>query len=262
MADDGHKASGGEIQVSHENQITRLTFASPGRKNVLGQSMYLALCDALNEAAAAPNVNVVVLQGADGIFTAGNDASDTTKPTPGEKPGTLQFIETIAAFPKPIVAKVEGVAIGLGCTMLLHCDLIYAADDARFLIPFINQAVVPEAASTYLLPRLMGNARASELVMFGEMFSAQIAHEVGIVTAVLPPHELESHVQKRVEALAAKPRAAIRRAKALLRSVPAGGVMERIAEESEAIAACVAGPEFAEMLAAFREKRKPDFSKV
>ncbi|HEX7775033.1 MAG TPA: enoyl-CoA hydratase [Parvibaculum sp.] len=262
MGDGEQKSNGGEIRVSREGPVTRLTFANPGKKNALGQAMYVALCDALDEAAAAPEVNVVVLQGADGIFTAGNDASDATRPAPGEKPGTLRFIETIAAFPKPLVAKVEGVAIGLGCTMLLHCDLVYAAEDSRFLLPFVNQAVVPEAGSTYLLPALMGNARAFELVMFGEMFSAQVAHQVGIVNQVLPAEELEAHVQKRVATLAAKPRAAVRRAKALLRAVPAGGVMGRIAEESDAIAACIAGPEFAEMLAAFREKRKPDYSKV
>lgn len=262
MADDNRASGGGEIRVSREDRVLHLTFASPGRKNALGQAMYLVLRDALNAAAASPDINVVVLQGADGTFTTGNDAADTTKPPPGEKPGTLQFIETIAAFPKPIVAKVDGVAIGLGCTMLLHCDLVYAAENARFLLPFVNQALVPEAASTYLLPRLMGLARASELVLLGEMFSARVAQDVGLVTAVLPSADLEAHVQARASLLAAKPRAAVRRAKALLRSVPPGGAMGRIAEESEAIEACLAGPEFAEMLAAFRDKRPPDFSRI
>ncbi len=262
MADDQRAPGGGEIRVSHEGRITRLTFVSPGKKNALNQVMYLAMRDALNAAAAAPDVNVVLLQGADGTFSNGNDASDTSAPAPGEKAGALQFIETIAAFPKPIVAQVEGVANGLGCTMLLHCDLVYAAEDARFRLPFVNLGLVPEAASTYLLPRLMGAARAAELVMLGEMFSAAHALEVGLVTAILPPQDLASHVQSRAEALAAKPRAAVGRTKALLRRLPTGAVMERIAEESQAIVESLTGPEFAEVLLALREKRAPDFSKI
>lgn len=262
MMAEARGAVGGEIRVHRAERIMRVTFAAPGRKNALGQAMYLALCDALNEAASAADVNVVVLEGADGTFTAGNDAADSAKPAPGEKPGTLRFIEAIAAFPKPIVAKVDGQATGLGCTMLLHCDLVYAAEDARFRLPFVAHALVPEAASTYLLPRLMGHARASELVLLGEPFSATIARDVGLVTDVLPPEALAAHVAARAKTLAARPPAAVRRTKALLRRSPAGGVMGRIAEESEAIEACLAGPEFAELLAAFRDKREADFSKV
>lgn len=262
MAHDQRDPGDGEIQVSREGRITRLTFVSPGKKNALNQAMCRALRDALNAAASAPDVSVVLLQGADGTFSNGNDASDTSAPPPGEKAGTLQFIETIAAFPKPIVAQVEGVASGLGCTMLLHCDLVYAAEDARFRLPFINLGLIPEAASTYLLPRLMGAARAAELALLGEVFSAAHALEVGLVSAVLPPQDLAGHVQSRAEALAAKPPAAVARTKALLRRVPQAPVMTRIGEESEAIAASLAGPEFAEVLLAFREKRAPDFSRI
>lgn len=262
MADDQRAPSGGQILVTREGRVTRLTFANPGKKNALSRAMYLTLCAAMNEAAAASDVNVLVLQGADGVYTSGNDVADFNAPATDEKPAAVQFIETIAQFPKPIVAQVEGLAVGVGCTMLLHCDLVYAAEGARLQLPFVNLGLVPEAASSYLLPRLVGAARAAELLMLGEMFSASVAREYGIVTTVLPAEDLASHVKTRAEALAAKPPAALRQTKALLRSLPAGGVLGRMAEENEIFKACVAGPEFAEAYAAFRDKRAPDFSKL
>ncbi|HEX7759731.1 MAG TPA: enoyl-CoA hydratase-related protein [Caulobacteraceae bacterium] len=262
MADGQTIRAGGEIRVDHDAGITRLTIASPGKKNALSQAMYLAICAALDAAAAADDVKVVVLQGADGVFTSGNDVAEFGGPVGGGKVPSIQFLETIAAFPKPIVAQVEGLAIGIGSTMLLHCDLIYAAEGTRFQLPFVNLGLVPEAASSYLLPRLMGAARASELLLLGEMFSAAVAQEVGLVTQVLPVQDLAAHVQARAVALAAKPPHALRRTKALVRSLPAGIVLGRIAEETEVFSACVAGPEFAEALAAFQEKRPPDFSKL
>jgi enoyl-CoA hydratase/carnithine racemase len=262
MADGQALPAGGEIRQAQDAGVARLTIASPGKKNALSQAMYLALCDALNAAAAADEVKVVVLQGADGVFTSGNDVADFGGPVAGGKPPSIQFLETIAVFPKPIVAQVEGLAIGIGSTMLLHCDLIYAAEGTRFQLPFVNLGLVPEAASSYLLPRLMGAARASELLMLGEVFSAAVAREVGLVTQVLPPQELAAHVQARAATLAAKAPQALRRTKALLRSLPSGIVLGRIAEEAEIFRACVAGPEFAEALSAFQQKRAPDFSNL
>lgn len=266
MADDQSAPRGGQVLVTREGRITRITLSSPGKKNAISQAMYRTMRDALNDSAASPDVNVVVIQGADGLFTSGNDVADFGGPAPGEatageKAMSFQFLEAIATFPKPIVAQVEGLAIGVGCTMLLHCDAVYAADDTRFQLPFVNLGLVPEAASSYLLPRMMGAARASELVLFGEMFTAAVAQEVGIVAQVLPKEALAAHVQKRAEALAAKAPGALRHTKALLRKVSSAGVLERMAEEGEVFAAAVAGPEFAEALSAFQAKRAPDFSK-
>ncbi|WP_374572338.1 enoyl-CoA hydratase-related protein [Phenylobacterium sp.] len=261
-ADEDAAPQGGRISATREGHVERLTISNPGRKNALTQVMYRDLADALLAAARTPEVAVVVIEGRGGVFTSGNDVSDFSAGPSDGPTGVAMFLDAIIAYPKPIIAKVEGLAIGIGTTMLLHCDLVYAAEDARFQLPFVNLGLVPEAASSYLLPRLMGQARAAELLMFGEMFSAQTALELGVVTSVHPADDLARHVCARAAALATKAPNALERTKALLRSLPEGGVRGRMAEEAAAFATCLAGSEFKEAITAFREKRAPVFASV
>lgn len=262
MSDNRTASKGGQVLIARERGVITMTMAAPGKKNALSQAMYRALSAGLREATASADVRVVVLQGEGGVFTSGNDVTDFAGRAPGEKPASIEFLETIATFPKPIIAQVDGLAVGVGCTMLLHCDLIYAAEGTRFQLPFVNLGLVPEAGSSYLLPRLMGATRAAELLFFGDMFSAQTARDVGIVTSVHAPDALGAHVGARAAALAAKPPNSLKETKGLLRRHPAADILQRIAEESVIFGACVAGPEHAEARAAFSEKRPADFSKV
>ena len=254
-------ASSGIVAVE-DGGVLRLTMSNPGKKNAISKAMYRTLAKALDAAADTDSVRVVVIQGADGVFTSGNDVADFGGDDDGQPSAPFQFLYAITKFPKPIVAQVEGLAIGIGTTMLLHCDLVYAAKDARFQLPFVNLGLVPEAASSFLLPRLVGDVQAAELILLGEMFTAGKALELKLVNAILSPEELAAHVQSRAEALAAKAPNALRHCKALLRSPDKGGVPARLEEERVLFAEAIAGPEFAEALNAFLERRKPDFSKL
>lgn len=249
-----------QIISSQPGWVQYLTISSPGRKNAITGGMYLQLAAALEAAGQDAGVNVVVLQGADGVFTSGNDVNDFSPREEGQKPPSLVFLEALVAFPKPLVAKVEGLAIGVGCTMLLHCDLVLAANTARFRLPFVNLGLVPEAASSWLLPRMMGHAKAAELLMLGEMFPAQVAQEVGLVNTLCEELTLARRVESVANALAAQPTQALQRTKALLRNTSTEGVLQRIHAESVVFGACILGAEFTEAQAAFREKRAPNFN--
>lgn len=263
MGDDQRAAtSGGSIAEDRDGNVLLLTIGNAGKKNAITGAMYLALAQALNEAAADDAVKVVVIRGADGVFTSGNDVGDFGRAPQEGTPPPFRFLHALIGFPKPVVAQVEGLAVGIGTTMLLHCDLVYAASDARFQLPFVNLGLVPEAAASYILPRLMGNARAAELILLGEMFTAEHARDVGIVNSVHEPASLHAHVLERARVLAEKAPLALRRSKALLRGSPDGGVPARLEEEAGLFANAIRGPEFAEALQAFRERRKPDFSKI
>lgn len=255
-------AQDAQPQVLNEQQgrVLYLTISSPGRKNAITGAMYLQVAAALDAAGQDAGVHVVVIQGAEGVFTSGNDVNDFSPRADGQKPPSLVFLESLVAFPKPLVAKVEGLAIGVGCTMLLHCDLVLAANTARFRLPFVNLGLVPEAASSYLLPRMMGHARAAELLMLGEVFPAQVAHEVGLVNTLCEELTLAHRVDEVASALAVQPTQALQRTKALLRDPSTDSLLQRIHAESAVFGACIAGPEFAEAQAAFREKRAPNFN--
>ncbi|PRQ05028.1 2,3-dehydroadipyl-CoA hydratase [Enhygromyxa salina] len=250
------------ILVDFDAGICTITFNRARKKNAFSLAMYAALVTALEEARGRSEVRVILLRGSEGVFTAGNDLQDFMKNPPrGPDSPTERFLELLVACEKPIVAAVEGVAIGIGVTMLLHCDLVYAGESARFHMPFVNLALCPEAGSSYLLPRLMGYQRAAELLLLGEPFSAQLAHDYGFVNQVLADTAVVDRARSIAEALTKKPPAALRVTKKLMRDRYRGDLDLAMAAEFEAFAAGLASPEAAEAFEAFFQKRAPDFSK-
>ena len=219
--------------------------------------MYRSLGDALAAAADAPDVHAVLLHGTRECFSAGNDLADFLQPRPaGQEPAAAHLFRTLPSLAKPIVAAVAGPAIGIGCTLLLHCDLVYAAPNARFQLPFVPLGIVPEFGSTLLLPLLAGYQRAAELLLLGEPFSAEQAREAGIVNAIVPAAEVLEVAERRARALAALPPESIRLTKALLKATQRGALEARIAEESRIFAERLNSPEAKAAMSAFLEKRK------
>ncbi len=252
-----------EVRTIRDGSILEVVMNRPKAKNALSVSMYVALHAALDEALRDPDVLVVLLRGEGGNFTSGNDLKDFLEnPPSGPESAVFRFIHAIAAFPKPIVACIEGVAVGLGTTMLLHCDLVYAADDARFSMPFVNLALVPKAASTFLFPRSIGHRRAAELLYFGEPFDSQVAKEAGLVNATRPKGEVEAYARAQAKKLAGQSPTAIRKTKELLRSHQAEALKAHMDLEASTFSSLLGTPEVKEALTAFFEKRKPDFSKL
>lgn len=250
--------------VAHcESGVLTLSLDRVDKKNAFTQTMYGALADALQHAAADPSVRVVVLQGHSNIFCAGNDIADFQNPSAseGERP-VFRFLKQLAGFPKPILAAVCGPAVGIGTTMLLHCDLVYAGENAAFSLPFVNLGLCPEAASSLLLPKLFGHQRASEALLLGEPFSAQAALDAGLISRILPPAEVQGFVQAQAAKLAAKPLASLLATKRLLKQDSQAAVLARINEEAVIFGEMLNAPAAKEAFAAFMEKRKPDFSKI
>jgi enoyl-CoA hydratase/carnithine racemase len=223
--------------------------------------MYLGMIEALEQAENDSAVRVVLITGTQDCFTAGNDLMDFANAKPGETSPAIVYLQTLAAAQKPVVAAVAGVAVGIGTTMLLHCDLVYAAPDARFQLPFVNLGLCPEAGSSVMLPELMGHRRAAELLLFGEPFSSEKALELGIINAVYPGGELLEAATAKARQLAEKPPSALRTTKALLKRSAAAAIAEAMARETEKFAALLQGPEAREAMMAFMQRRKPDFSK-
>src|SRR5271169_5358214 len=207
-----------ELLTERSGNILSVQFNRPTKKNAMTAAMYTGLANLLNEADQDDNINVVLLYGAGDSFTAGNDLEDFMKnpPGPGDSPQG-RLISALIDFSKPLVAAVHGVAIGGGTTILGHFDFVYAADNTKFQVPFINLAVVPEFGSSYLLPRQLGYLQAAELLMLGEPFGAARANELGLVTAVVPSPELLARATETAQKLARKPAAALRACKDLLK---------------------------------------------
>jgi enoyl-CoA hydratase/carnithine racemase len=251
------------ISFSREAGIATLRLNRPEKKNAITHAMYAALADALIEADRDEAVRALLLCGAGGNFTAGNDLADFANRPPafGDAP-SARFLRAIAQFKKPLVAAVDGNAVGVGVTMLLHCDLIYASDRAKLRLPFVDLGLVPEAGSSLLLPRLVGHQRAAELLLLCDSLDGARAHELGLVNAVLPAAELEAHAQQICARLARKAPSALRHTKALLRETQHATVLERIEQEGAIFGAQLRTPEAREAFTAFFEKRAPDFSKL
>lgn len=249
------------ITLSRDDHVLTLCFNRPDKKNALLTTMYADATAALSAAAVDTGVRVVVITGTEDSFTAGNDLKDFLENPPMSLDAPVfQFMTCLSRFPKPVIAAVNGLAIGIGTTLLFHCDLAYAVPSAKFQLPFVNIAIVPEFASTLLLPRTVGNARAAELLLLGEAFDAERAADLGIINAVTAPDELMTTVMEKANALAAKPPGALRQAKALLRA-DIEETSERIALEANAVRESLASAEFKEAATAFLEKRAPDFTK-
>jgi enoyl-CoA hydratase/carnithine racemase len=244
-----------------EGRVARIVLNRPEKKNALTAQMYRQLGDALAAADADARVRAILLHGAADCFTAGNDLGDfLQRPAHGEPPAAGLF-RTLPGLAKPIVAAVGGPAVGIGSTLLLHCDLVYAAPNARFQLPFVPLGIVPEFASTYLLPLLAGYQRAAELLLLGQPFTAEKAKEVGIVTDIVPHDCLLDKAHEVAQTLAALPPESLRQTKRLLKKRHGAAIAEAIAEETRIFTERLASPEAKEAMSAFLEKRKPDFSR-
>lgn len=248
--------------LSHaEAGVLTLTLDRLDRKNSLSAAMYAALADGLARAAADPSLRAVLLQGHETIFSAGNDIGDFQQAPPaGDDSPVWRFLRAIATFDKPLVAAVCGPAVGVGTTLLLHCDLVYAGDNAMFSMPFVNLGLCPEAASTLLVPQLFGHHRAAEALLLGEPFSAEAALELGLVNRIVPPSEANAFAQIHARKLAAKPIASLIETKRLMKSAQQPLVLARMADEGAVFARLLRGPAAREAFTAFMEKRRPDFS--
>ncbi len=241
------------ITSTLDKHILRIQLTRPEKKNALTPAMYDRLREAIERADADPDIRVITLSGSGDSFCAGNDLNSFLS-EPGSD-SAARFIKAIAAAQAPIVAAVNGVAVGVGLTMLLHCDLVYAAADAKFNFAFINLGLLPEAGSTYLLPRMLGYGRAAELLMLGDPFSAETARDCGIVNAVVADDELEALAWSKARQLAAKPPAALRQTKRLLRRGSARAVEETIQLELELIGERLVSDEARGIMQAFFERR-------
>ena len=249
------------IKTATLNGVATIEIARPEKKNALTSAMYLAMADALNAATADGSVRAVLITGQPGIFTSGNDIEDFMQRAPGagDVPAVV-FMKALLACDKPVVAAVTGAAIGIGTTLLLHCDFVYVSDEARLAMPFVSLGLVPEFASSLIVPQLMGHARAAEKLLLGEPFTAADAVECGIANAVLPAGEVVMHARRIAERFNALPPGAVREAKRLMRRPQAQAKLETIAVESESFARGLRSPEAKEAFSAFFQKRKPDFS--
>ncbi|MCM2289624.1 MAG: enoyl-CoA hydratase [Sulfuritalea sp.] len=251
----------GLVRVGLADGIFHIEIARPEKKNALTAAMYQTMADALASADADPAVRVILISGAGGNFTAGNDLADfLATPPMDESAPVFRFIKGFANLQKPFVAAVEGVAIGVGTTMLLHCDLVYAGSGARFALPFANLGLTPEAASSLLLPLRAGHAKAAEMLMLGEVFSAQTALDIGIVNAVLPDGQAQDHALERCRKLTTQPAASLRLTKQLMKRAQDALIRETMGVEADVFRQRLVSPEAKEAFAAFFEKRKPDFS--
>ena len=252
-----------EILTHLDAGVLSLTINRVDKKNSITAAMYAVMADALAAAENDSAVKAVVIQGHETIFSAGNDIGDfLNKPPSTQDSPVFRFLRGISSFPKPIVAAVCGPAVGIGTTMLLHCDLIYAGDNAAFSMPFVNLGLCPEAASSFLVPQLMGYPRAAEALLLGEPFSAETALELGLINRIVPPAEVSALAQQQARKLAAKPLSSVIETKRLMKKSNASTVAERMAEEGASFGRMLGEPAAREAFTAFMEKRKPDFSNV
>jgi enoyl-CoA hydratase/carnithine racemase len=250
------------ILVDFDAGVFTITFNRANKKNAFSVAMYDAMARAFTQARERGDVRVIVLRGSAGVFTAGNDLMDFMRQPPmGAGSPVAQFLGHLVSCEKPLIAAVQGPAIGIGVTMLLHCDLVYASESTRFRMPFVNLGLCPEAGSSFLLPRMMGHQRAAELLLLGEEFSAQLAHEYGLVNQVLADDAVLARAHAVAQLLASKPPGAVRASKALMRQRYRAQLDETMAAEYEAFSHGLTSPEAAEALQAFFAKRAPDFSK-
>ena len=248
-----------DILIHEADGVMELCFNRPEKKNAITGAMYDALTAALADASVRPTVRAVLVAGAGDTFTAGNDIKDFLAMS-GELDGVPagRFIRALAAFGKPLIAAVGGPAIGIGATLLLHCDLVYASPEASLSVPFVDLGLVPEAGSSLLLPLRVGFARAAALLLLGEPMDAEAARTAGLVTALVPAAALREHAHGKARKLASKPPAALAATRALMRGDP-GALLDRMDQESAAFAEALRGAEAREAFTAFLERRAPNF---
>lgn len=246
------------IQTTTENGVRTIRMARPEKKNALTFAMYAAMADAIAAGERDDAVRVFVITGTGDVFSAGNDLNDFLTAGDIAASPAARFLHALAETRKPVVVAVNGLAVGIGATMLLHCDLVHAVPEARLQFPFINLALVPEAASTLLLPRTVGHARAAELLMLGDPLDAATAHQWGLINRIVPSHDLAAAVADTASRLADKPAEAMMQTKALMKR-PDHGIADRLAAEFAAFSQRLTSPELREAVAAFLERRPADF---
>ena len=248
-----------EIQRSVTGPVMEIRLNRPDKKNAITVAMYAALADAFEEAAREPAIRVVTVSGSGGLFTAGNDLRDFQQSREGgpDMP-VFRFLRAIASCPKVVIAGVSGRAIGIGTTMLLHCDLVLASPSAIFSLPFVDLALVPEAASSLLLPRLIGRQRSAKHLILGDPFDAETALGYGLVTEICAEEKVEPHLLEMARRIAAKPPEAVALTKRLITATE-GTIGERMAEEGRMFEQRLLSAEAAEAFSAFFEKRTPNF---
>jgi enoyl-CoA hydratase/carnithine racemase len=252
-----------DIITERSGSILRVELNRPAKKNAMTAAMYTTLADIFREAAADEGICAVLWHGAGEAFCAGNDVGDFLKnpPGPGESP-QARLMDALIDFDKPIVAAVQGAAIGGGTTMLTHCDFVYAGESAKFQMPFVNLGLVPEFGSSCSVPARMGHIRAAELILLGEPFAAARAAEVGLVTRVVPDRDLLATATAAAQKLAAKPIGALRACKRLMKQAFTGQIKAAVKIENGEFSERVRSAEAKEALSAFLEKRAPNFTKT
>ena len=252
------------VTVEDYSGVRTIRFNRPDKKNALTRAMYTAAAEALDSGAQDSTVREFVLGGQPGMFTAGNDLIDFMEAPPrigaGDMPPVERFMRALLDAKKPVIAEVDGVAVGIGTTLLMHCDLAYASDQAKFKTPFVDLALAPEYASSLLFPARLGRSAASDLLLLGSVWDSNRALQAGLIAGVFPAASLSENVRDIACSLAAKSPAAVRQAKALITSEPES-ISDRIGREGGIFADMLQSPEFAEAVTAFMERRKPDFSK-
>jgi len=250
------------INTTTARGVATIEIARPHKKNALTVAMYEAMTHAITAAGADDAVRALLVVGQPGIFTAGNDLEDfMQRPPTGEDSPVFRFMHALAACDKPVVAAVGGAAIGIGTTMLLHCDLVYISDDAHLAMPFVSLGLVPEFASSLLLPQLRGHARAAEKLLLGDPLTAAEALDFGIASAVLPSGDVLAHARGMAERFNSLAPGAVRDTKRLMRAGTKEAILRAMRAEAAVFAERLRSPEAKEALAAFFARRKPDFSR-
>ena len=251
-----------DIVTEHAGSILRIQLNRPTKRNAMTSAMYVALSDILKKATKDERTRVALWHGAGDSFCAGNDIEDFLKnpPGPGESP-QAQLMNALIDFDKPLIAAVQGAAIGGGTTMLLHCDFVYAGESAKFQMPFINLALVPEFGSSSIVPARIGHLRAAELILLGSPYDAKRAAELGLVTQIVPDQDLLSIATATAQKLAAKPAGALQASKRLMKQPFRQQIAAAMKAENEEFSAQVRSADAKEALTAFLEKRKPDFTR-
>ena len=249
-----------DILIHTDGGVSTITFNRLDKKNALTEAMYSALAEAMQQAASDDAVRVLVIQGDASVFTAGNDIKDFLEhpPTSTDAP-VFRFLRQLVSFPKPLIAAVAGPAVGVGTTMLFHCDLVYAGDNAAFAMPFVNLGLCPEAGSSLLAPQLVGHQRAAELLLLGEPFLAETARDIGLVNRITAPTEVNALALAQAQRLASKPMSSLLETKRLLKQDQQAALLERLAEEATVFARMLGEPAAREAFTAFMEKRAPQF---
>lgn len=249
------------ITTSIQEGLLLIGMNRASKRNALTGEMYRRMAEALLSAEQDSSIRVILLHGSEHCFTSGNDLGDfSQQPPTDENSPVFRFLLAISQARKPLVAAVSGPAIGIGTTMLLHCDLVYAGENASFQLPFVNLGLSPEGGSSLLLPRLVGHQQAAELLLLGQVFSAETAYAAGFLNAVVATDEVLAHALSQAQLLAKQPPEAVRLTKRLLKESQGKSLSAVLSEEGRYFIERLASPEAAEAFAAFFTRRPADFS--